>query len=59
MITRAQLEEILTTQRACTRSVHPSTPCKRDRGLINALTVIEILAASGKDKLLGLWEVEE
>jgi hypothetical protein len=59
MITRAQLEEILTTQRACTRSVHPSTPCKRDRRLINALTMIEILAASGKDKLLGLWEVEE
>ena len=57
MITRAQLEEILAAQRAY--RMHPSTPCKRDRGLINALTVIEILAASGKDKLLGLWEVEE
>ena len=59
MTTCAQLEEILTAQRACTRSVHPPTPCKRDRGLINALTMIEIPAASGKDKLLGLWEVEE
>jgi len=44
MTTRAQLEEILAAQRA--RRLRPPAPRKRGRGLISALAVIAILAAS-------------
>lgn len=44
MTTRAQLEEILAAQRA--RKLRPPAPRGRGRGLISALAVIAILAAS-------------
>jgi hypothetical protein len=54
MITRAQLEEILTAQRACTLRVRPPAIRKRCSDLVDELAVRAILAASAATMIFAV-----